>query len=124
MIASSFSAIHLHLPRFNTLAMRLLRSTRFSMTFFNPIEMQGQHSMKTRASVQLGDEDDVVKVHSVADTFSPPPHRRSFMERVRAEPNQILWRTFVTDGDGSWIYESLLSNNLVMMSDGAYEPLY
>ena len=93
------------------------------MTFFNPIEMQGQHFMKTRASVQLGDEDDVVKVHSVADTFSPPPHRRSFMERVRAEPNQILWRTFVTDGDGSWIYESLLSNNLVMMSDGAYEPL-
>eukprot|EP00956_Cyclotella_meneghiniana_P034366 scaffold104037_cov45-Cyclotella_meneghiniana.AAC.3 len=99
------------------------RSTRFSMTFLNPIEMQGQHSMKTRASVQCEDDDSVVRVHSVADTYSPPLHRRSFLERVRAEPNQTLWRTFVTDGDGSWIYESLLSNNLVMMSDGAYEPL-
>eukprot|EP00956_Cyclotella_meneghiniana_P037373 scaffold137538_cov40-Cyclotella_meneghiniana.AAC.1 len=79
--------------------------------------------MKTRASVQCEDVDSVVRVHSVADTYSPPLHRRSFLERVRAEPNQTLWKTFVTDGDGSWIYESLLSNNLVMMSDGAYEPL-
>ena len=43
---------------------------------------------------------------------------------MRAQPNQTLWRTIVTDGDGLLIYESLLSNTLVMMSDGAYEPLY
>ena len=42
---------------------------------------------------------------------------------MRAQPNQTLWRTIVTDGDGLLIYESLLSNTLVMMSDGAYEPL-
>lgn len=101
-----------------------LRSTRFSLTFVNPTYMTGQCPRTTRASVQSSDDDSVIRVHSTAATFSPAPQRRSFLERIRAQPNQTLWRTFVTDGeDGTWIYESLLANTLVMMSDGAYEPL-
>jgi hypothetical protein len=42
------------------------------------------------------------------------------MERLHALPNQSLWRTFTTDGDGSWIYRSLVAGNLIMMSDGSY----
>ena len=65
------------------------------MTFFNPTDMQGQHPTKTRASVQLGDHDDVVRVHSVADTYSPPLHTCSFLEQVQAEPNQTVRRTLL-----------------------------
>eukprot|EP00956_Cyclotella_meneghiniana_P009764 scaffold13538_cov72-Cyclotella_meneghiniana.AAC.6 len=85
--------------------------------------MTGQFPRLIRASVQLLEGESAVSVHSVARSFCPPTHRLSFLERIRAQPNQSLWRTFVTDGDGSWMYESLLNNTLVMMSDGAYEPL-
>jgi hypothetical protein len=42
------------------------------------------------------------------------------MEHLHSLPNQSLWCTFTTDGDGSWIYRSLLAGNLIMMSDGSY----
>ena len=101
-----------------------VRNTRFSLSFSNPTAMTGQFPRLIRASVQLLEGESAVSVHSVARTFCPPTHNRlSFLERIRAQPNQSLWRTFVTDGDGSWMYESLLNNTLVMMSDGAYEPL-
>jgi hypothetical protein len=29
----------------------------------------------------------------------------------------------VVDGDGGWIYEGLLENSLLVMSDGSYDPL-
>eukprot|EP00956_Cyclotella_meneghiniana_P019807 scaffold34440_cov45-Cyclotella_meneghiniana.AAC.4 len=61
--------------------------------------------------VQLTGDESVAIVHSVAEAFSPPQQRCTFLERIRALPN------------GLWIYESLLSNSLVMMSDGAYELL-
>jgi hypothetical protein len=62
-------------------------------------------------------------LHSTAPVFLPAPHRRSFLERIRALRNQSLWRSLVIDGDGSWIYDGLLSNDLVMMSDGSYDEM-
>jgi hypothetical protein len=34
-----------------------------------------------------------------------------------------LWENFVVDGDGSWIYEGLVTNSLVMMSDDSYDEM-
>jgi hypothetical protein len=42
------------------------------------------------------------------------------LERLSALPNQSLWENLQLDGDGSWIYEGLLANTLIMMSDGSY----
>jgi hypothetical protein len=64
-----------------------------------------------------------VRVHSSTKVFNPAPHKRSFLERIRALPNQSLWKNFVVDGDGSWIYEGLLAGSLIFMSDGSYDPL-
>jgi hypothetical protein len=55
--------------------------------------------------------------------FQPAPHRRTFLERIRSLPNQSLWETFVVDWDGSWIYKGLVTNSLVMMSDGSYDEM-
>jgi hypothetical protein len=63
--------------------------------------------------------DDVV-LHSTALVYVPTSGRRSFLERLANLHNQSLWKHLTFDGDGSWIYEGLLSNSLVMMSDGSY----
>lgn len=99
------------------------RTTRFAATYSQPRPVDGQCPRHMRASVHVSDSLATVRVHSSAPTFTPAPHHRSFLERIRSLPNQSLWRNFVVDGDGSWIYEGLLQNSLIMMSDGSYDPL-
>jgi hypothetical protein len=55
--------------------------------------------------------------------FNLALHRRTFLELIRALPNQSLWENFVVDRDGSWIYDDLLTNLLVMMNDGLYDEM-
>lgn len=95
------------------------RTTQFGTTYIDPVSFTGQCPRHTMASVlEAGPES--VRLHSSAPSFSPVPHRRSFLERICSLPNQSLWRHFTADGNGSWIYEGLLSNSLIMMSDGSY----
>jgi hypothetical protein len=65
-------------------------------------------------------DENLLILHSTSQVYLPSPSRQSFMEHLHSLPNQSLWRTFTTDGDGSWIYRSLLAGNLIMMSDGSY----
>jgi hypothetical protein len=100
------------------------RASRYGTCYTQPVAHAGQCPRHTRASVQAVDErNEAVRLHSVAAVHVPAPHRRSFLERIRALPNQSLWKHLVVDGDGSWIYEGLLANTLVCMSDGSYNPL-
>ena len=59
-------------------------------------------------------------VNATCPVYLPSSSRQSFLQRLHSLPNQTLWRTFQTNGDGSWIYCSLLAGNLIIMSDGSY----
>ncbi len=98
-----------------------LPSSRTHRTFSEPSLFSGQFSRTYHASVSLVPSADSVKLLSTAKVYSPPLLRRSFLDRLRSLPNQTLWKTFVVDGDGSWIYRGLLRNTLVLMSDGSYD---
>jgi hypothetical protein len=97
------------------------RTTRHGTRFTNPQTVVGLSTRSFRASVALASDGsgDVI-LHSAAPVYVPSPSRRSFLERLAALPNQSLWKHLTLDGDGSWIYEGLLANSLVMMSDGSY----
>ena len=95
------------------------RPTRFGTIFSDPEHRQGQFFRGMRASVQPR-SDTCVVLHSSAHVYVPSPPRRSFMQRLHALPNQSLWRTLRITGDGTWIYEGVLRDSLVMMSDGSY----
>jgi hypothetical protein len=99
------------------------RASRYGKSFADPVQCTGQCPRHTHVSVHHTPHGTVVTAHSTAAAYSPPAHKRTFLERIRALPNQSLWKNFTVDGDGSWIYEALLSNSLVMMSDGSYDPL-
>ena len=81
--------------------------------------MSVQCPQTLHASVQAGSE--TVNVQSTALSFTPAAHKQSFLECLRALPNQTLWDSLVIDGDGTWIYEGLLHNSRVMMSDSLYD---
>ena len=97
------------------------RNTRHGTTFSSPTDHIGQCPRLIRASVCPSETPDTMVLHSTAPVFVPPVHRRSFLDRIRSLTNQSLWRSFTVDGDGSWIYNGLLNNTLVMMSDGSYD---
>jgi hypothetical protein len=82
--------------------------------------VSGQFLRHAYASVIVDERSDVVKLHSSAPVFVPSSRRLSFLDRLRALSNQSLWDNFVVDGDGTWIYEGLLTNSLDFMSDGSY----
>ena len=95
------------------------RPTRFGTKFGRPEHRSGLFPTTHRASVQVRSPDCVV-LHSSAKVYVPSPVRRSFMQRLRALPNQSLWRTLKISGDGSWIYNGLMRGTLIMVSDGSY----
>ena len=95
-------------------------TTRHGSRFHNPVAVSGLCPRRIRASVLPGSSSDSFILHSTAPVFVPSKPRRSFLQRLQALPNQSLWSTLQLDGDGSWIYEGLLRNSLVMMSDGSY----
>lgn len=97
------------------------RATRHGTTFSSPIDRTGQCPRLIRASVCALDSPGTQVLHSTAPVFVPPVHRRSFLDRIRLLTNQSLWKSLTVDGDGSWIYNGLLNNTLVMMSDGSYD---
>lgn len=96
--------------------------THFGKRFGNPMPRYGAVPRKVRASViPVADSSDVI-LHSSSPVYIPSSVRQSFLQRLHFLPNQSLWRHFKCDGDGSWIYEGLLLNSLVMVSDGSYNP--
>jgi hypothetical protein len=70
------------------------RQTRFSTSFSAPVMCQGQCPRMIRASVQADEASDSesVRVHSTAKVFRPSSHKRSFLDRICALPNQSLWK--------------------------------
>jgi hypothetical protein len=93
------------------------QGTRYAFSFV----VAGQCDRSTRASVHCCPIDgDLQVVHSTCPVYIPSSPRRSFLEQLHALPNQSLWRTFTTDGDGSWIYHSLIAGDLIMMSHDSY----
>ena len=81
----------------------------------------GQCDRSTRASVKVCPRNEsLLVVEATCLVYLPSPARQSFLQRLHSLPNRSLWRTFRTDGDGSWIYRSLLAGNLITMSDGSY----
>ena len=91
-------------------------------SFSNPVLVSGQFCRSLHASVTVDELSGMVKIHSTAPVFRPSSSHLSFLDRLCALPNQSLWDNFVADGDGTctWIYEGLLSNSLVFMSDCSY----
>ena len=98
-----------------------LPRSRSNRTFTNPITVSGQFTRSLHASVFPTGDSGTVKLHSSSPAFLPSAPRLSFLDRLRSLPNQSLWKTFVVDGDGSWIYEGILRNSLIFMSDGSYD---
>jgi hypothetical protein len=81
-------------------------STCHGTTFESHILHSGQCSRNIQASDTLPTPDSPV-IHSTTPVFNPAPHRRTFLELIRALPNQSPWENFVADGDDSWIYDGL-----------------
>lgn len=96
------------------------RPTRFGTVYSTPTQCAGQFKRTHRVNVTSVSSGEV-KVIARSPVFTPSRSKRSFLDRLRALPNQSLWRNFVCDGDGSWIYEGLLATSLIMMSDGSYD---
>lgn len=97
------------------------RQTRQGTRYAFLSMVAGQCDRSTCASVHCCPIDgDLQVVHSTCPVYIPSSTRRSFLERLQALPNQSLWYTFTTDGDGSWIYRSLIAGDLIIMSDGSY----
>jgi hypothetical protein len=93
------------------------RGSRYSFSALIP----GQCNRTTRASVSACPHDEfLLVVNATCPVYLPSSSRQSFLQRLHSLPNQSLWRTFQTHGDGSWIYRSLLSGNLITMSNGSY----
>ena len=97
-----------------------LRPTRHGTIYGNPSHHTGQCPRTQHASVTLSPAGDKITLHSTASVFVPRSIHRSFLQRLRALPNQSLWRTLQLDGDGTWIYDALMRGTLICMSDGSY----
>jgi hypothetical protein len=62
----------------------------------------GQCDRSTRASVSACPRDEfLLVVNATYPVYLPSSPRQSFLQRLHSLPNQSLWRTFQTDGDGS-----------------------
>lgn len=96
------------------------RPTRFGSTYGSPSTCSGQFSRDCYASVVQHPTEDTVTLHSTAPVFIPRSIHRTFLQRLRALPNQSLWHTLCIDGDGTWIYDALMRGTLICMSDGSY----
>jgi hypothetical protein len=67
-------------------------------------------------------DDDTIALHSwVKKYHAPIPKVTSFMDIIKNDSNQSLWRTLKCDGDGSWISRGLLSGSLLVAHDGSYQ---
>lgn len=97
------------------------RQTRCGSRYSFSAVIPGQCDRSIRASVSSCPRDEfIMVVNATCPVYLPSSSRQSFLQRLHSLPNQTLWRTFQTDGDGSWIYCSLLAGNLIIMSDGSY----
>ena len=67
-------------------------------------------------------DDDTIALHSWVKKYCPPvPKIKSFMDNIKNDSNQSLWRTLKCDGDGSWISRGLLTGSLLVAHDGSYQ---
>ena len=96
------------------------RPTRHGTRYGSPVSLSGQCPREYYASVTVADSGGLVTLHSTAAAYVPSPIRRSFWQRLRALPNQSLWKSLCIDGDGTWIYDGIMRGTLILMSDGSY----
>ena len=67
-------------------------------------------------------DDNTIVLHSWLKKYQPLITKvTSFLDIIKSDSNQSLWRTLKCDGDGAWISRGLLSGSLLVAHDGSYQ---
>ena len=95
-------------------------TTRNSANRYSEVGIRTDNHQGTKyASVDLLPNGDVT-LHSTADYPMAKTRTTSFVEAMKALPNQSIWKDLKMDDEGEWVRESLIAGTLVMVHDGSY----
>jgi hypothetical protein len=61
-----------------------------------------------------------VFLHSSLPCFEPVQPISGFENVIKGFVNQSLWVSLAYDGDGSWTFDSMLAQSLIIIHDGSY----
>jgi hypothetical protein len=63
---------------------------------------------------------DSIQLHSWTPVYSPAPPPTTFWDQIHRHDNPSLWDNLRCTGDGTWIWDGLCMNTLVIVQDGSY----